>query len=54
VSHLHVLLFLIGSVLMLIQLALALVALIRCDRADLPAVVQALASWWHWPIGPRR
>jgi hypothetical protein len=28
-------------------LVLGLVALIRCRREDIPAIVQALASWWR-------
>jgi hypothetical protein len=27
-------------------LVLGLVALIRCRREDIPAIVRALASWW--------
>jgi hypothetical protein len=27
-------------------LILGLVALIRCRREDIPAIVRALASWW--------
>jgi hypothetical protein len=36
-------------VLALLALAftLALVALSRCDRQDVPAVVRALATWWR-------
>ena len=30
-----------------VVLALGLVALIRCRREDIPAIVQALASWWR-------
>jgi hypothetical protein len=28
-------------------LVLGLVALVRCRREDIPAIVQALASWWR-------
>lgn len=28
-------------------LVLGLVALIRCDRKDIPAIVRALAFWWR-------
>lgn len=28
-------------------LVLGLVALIRCRREDIPAIVQALALWWR-------
>lgn len=31
----------------LVVLVLGLVALIRCDRRDIPAIVQALATWWR-------
>jgi hypothetical protein len=30
-----------------VVLVLGLVALIRCRREDIPAIVQALASWWR-------
>jgi hypothetical protein len=30
-----------------VVLVLGLVALIRCDRADIPAIVRALAFWWR-------
>jgi hypothetical protein len=26
---------------------LGLVALLRCRKEDIPAIVRALASWWH-------
>lgn len=28
-------------------LVLGLVALIRCRKEDIPAIVQAIASWWR-------
>jgi hypothetical protein len=31
----------------LVILILGLVALVRCRREDIPAIVQALASWWR-------
>lgn len=31
----------------LVILVLGLVALVRCRREDIPAIVQALASWWR-------
>jgi hypothetical protein len=30
-----------------VVLVLGLVALIRCRREDIPAIVRALAAWWH-------
>ena len=30
-----------------VVLILGLVALIRCRREDIPAIVRALAAWWH-------
>jgi hypothetical protein len=30
-----------------VTLVLGLVALIRCRREDIPAIVRALASWWR-------
>ena len=30
-----------------VVLVLGLVALIRCDRKDIPAIVRALALWWR-------
>ena len=32
----------------LVILVLGLVALIRCRKEDIPAIVRALASWWRW------
>lgn len=29
-----------------VVLILGLVALVRCRREDIPAIVRALASWW--------
>jgi hypothetical protein len=29
------------------MLGLALVALLRAERKDIPAVVRALTHWWH-------
>ena len=31
----------------LVILVLGLVALIRCRKEDIPAIVRALASWWR-------
>jgi hypothetical protein len=29
--------------------ALSVIALLRCDRKDVPEVVRALAAWWRRP-----
>ena len=34
----------VGAVVVLV---LGLVALLRCDTKDIPAIVQAIASWWR-------
>jgi hypothetical protein len=34
----------VGSVVVLV---LGLVALLRCDAKDIPAIVRAIASWWR-------
>lgn len=33
----------------LVFLILGLVALIRCRKEDIPAIVRALATWWRKP-----
>jgi hypothetical protein len=38
----------------ILRFVLALVALRRCEKSDVPAVTRALGSWWHRPRRPRR
>jgi hypothetical protein len=37
----------VAVVVAVVVLVLGLVALIRCRREDIPAIVRALAAWWH-------
>ena len=38
----------------LVFLILGLVALIRCRKEDIPAIVRSLASWWRRKLVRRR
>jgi hypothetical protein len=39
--------YLLGAGPVVVVLVLGLVALLRCRREDIPAIVRALASWWR-------
>jgi hypothetical protein len=36
------------AILAIVVLVVALVAVFRCDRGDISAVIEAFGSWWPW------